>query len=310
MVTYKNGNYTVLFDERNGSKIRFNKLDNLTPEFPECCDVRISSKCIVGCRQCFEGNTKDGKFGDIMNQKWVDSLRPYTELAIAGNDPLHPDLVPFLKKLKEKKVFASLTVNQYTFDKYYNFLCELRDEKLIYGLGVSLVWPELEDFVDRFKTFPNGVIHAINGVITKKQIDFLRGKDIKMLILGYKNLGRGVDYLKCEEEHILSNQEVLKNEIWNGLANDFAVLSFDNLAISQLDIKGMFERDGKDWDKFFMGRDSEYTFYIDAVNHKFAGSSLAQDKFDMMDDVTDMFNVVRGKYALADEFKTIADQKF
>lgn len=309
MVTYKNGNYTVLFDERNGSKIRFNKLDNLTPEFPECCDVRISSKCLVGCRQCFEGNTKDGKYGDIMNQKWVDSLHPYTELAIGGNEPFHPDLIPFLEKLKSKKVFASMTVNQHTFEKYFGMLSNLCKDKLIYGLGVSLVDPN-PDFIAKFKMFPNGVLHVINGVITKKQIDMLRGKDLKMLILGYKNLGRGVSYLSHEEDLILSNQEVLKNEIWNGLANDFAALSFDNLAISQLDIKGMFERDDKDWDKFFMGRDSEYTFYIDAVNHKFAGSSLAQDKFDMMDDVTDMFNVVRGKYALADELKTIADQKF
>ena len=87
-------------------------------------------------------------------------------------------------------------------------------------------------------------------------------------------------------------------------------MSEELLQKSFLDIKGMFERDGKDWNKFFMGKDSEYTFYIDAVNHKFAGSSLAQDKFDMTDDVTEMFNVIRGKYALADQFKTIADQKF
>lgn len=49
-----------------------------------------------------------------------------------------------------------------------------------------------------------------------------------------------------------------------------------------------------------MGRDSEYTFYIDAVNHKFAGSSLAHDRFDMKDDVTDMFNMIRGRYSVSD----------
>ena len=58
MVTYKNGNYTVLFDEKNGSKVRFNKLDNLTPEFPECCDLRLSSICTVGCNVCFVPGTK------------------------------------------------------------------------------------------------------------------------------------------------------------------------------------------------------------------------------------------------------------
>ena len=58
MVTYKNGNYTVLFDERNGSKIRFNKLDSLVPEFPECIDCKISTICNVFCGFCFVPGTK------------------------------------------------------------------------------------------------------------------------------------------------------------------------------------------------------------------------------------------------------------
>ena len=161
---------------------------------------------------CYEGNTPNGKFADILNQKWVDTLHPYTELAIGGNEPLHPDLVPFLEKLKAKKVFASMTVNQSTFERYFGLISKLCNDKLIYGLGVSLVDPN-PDFLAKFKMFPNGVLHVINGVITKKQIDALRGKDLKMLILGYKNLGRGIDYLKHEEDVVLSNQAVLKSEM-------------------------------------------------------------------------------------------------
>lgn len=299
MVHYKNGNYNVLFDESNGTKIRYNNLDTLIPEFPESIDCRISSICSVGCRICYEGNTTNGEYGDILNQKWVDSLHPYTEIAIGVNEPIHPDLVKFLEKLKSKNVFASITVNQATFEKYFGLIHKLYSDKLIYGLGVSLVEPN-QDFISKFKMFDNGVLHVVNGVITKSQLDSIKSKNLKMLILGYKNLGRGIDYLNCEKDVISSNQEMLKNEIWNGLSDKFNVLSFDNLAISQLDIKGMFERDKRDWSEFFMGRDSEYTFYIDAVNHKFAGSSLAHDRFDMKDDVTEMFNMIRGRYSISD----------
>lgn len=299
MIHYKNGNYSVMFNENNGTKIRYNNLDTLIPEFPESIDCRISSICSVGCKICYEGNTPNGRYGDILNQKWVDSLHPYTEIAIGVNEPIHPDLTKFLEKLKSKNVFASITVNQSTFEKYFGLIYRLYTNKLIYGLGVSLVDPN-PDFISRFKMFHSGVLHVVNGIITKEQIDAIKDKNLKVLILGYKNLGRGIDYLNHEKSVILSNQDVLKNEVWNGLENRLNVLSFDNLAISQLDVKGMFEHYNKDWNKFFMGRDSEYTFYIDAVNHKFSGSSLATDRFDITDDVTDMFNMIRGKYSISD----------
>lgn len=299
MVHYKNGNYNVMFDENNGTKIRYNNLDTLVPEFPENIDCRISSICSIGCRMCYEGNTLNGKYGDIMNQKWVDSLHPYTEIAIGVNDPIHPDLEAFLNKLKSKKVFASITVNQSTFDKYFGFISRMYTNKLVYGIGVSLVDPN-PDFLSRFKMFNTGVLHVVNGIITEDQIDAIKNKRLKVLILGYKNLGRGIDCLNTERDKIIRNMIELKSAVWNGLDKQLSVLSFDNLAINQLDIKGMFERDGRNWDEFFMGRDSEYTFYIDAVNHKFAGSSLATDKFDITDNVTEMFNRIRGRYSVID----------
>ncbi len=41
---YRNGNYNVaIFDD--GTKIRYNNLDCLVPEFPESMDVKISNYC-------------------------------------------------------------------------------------------------------------------------------------------------------------------------------------------------------------------------------------------------------------------------
>ena len=45
----KNGNYTkVVFN--NGTVIKYNDLDNLTPEYPDSMDVKITNKCDMGCK--------------------------------------------------------------------------------------------------------------------------------------------------------------------------------------------------------------------------------------------------------------------
>ena len=44
-----------------------------------------------------------------------------------------------------------------------------------------------------------------------------------------------------------------------------------------------------------MSEDSEFTFYIDLVEKKFGKNSLATERFDLMDNIDDMFNKVRYK---------------
>lgn len=86
---YKNGNYyvTMLSD---GTKIRANKLDTLEPEFAENCDMLITTECNGGCPYCYEGCSTNGSHADLMNLPFLDTLHPFTELAINGNDLTHP----------------------------------------------------------------------------------------------------------------------------------------------------------------------------------------------------------------------------
>ena len=138
-VRYKNGNYNVMIDLKTGTKIHENDLDFFRADFPESMDIKICNKCDMGCPMCHENSTSDGECGDIMGAKFIETLHPYTELAIGGGNPLeHPDLIPFLQKCKDLKLIPSMTVNQTHFMKSAAVLKKLRDEKLIYGLGVSL----------------------------------------------------------------------------------------------------------------------------------------------------------------------------
>lgn len=52
-----------------------------------------------------------------------------------------------------------------------DFIRKLRDEGLIYGLGISLSNPWQDGFVDAVKEFPNAVIHVINGIVTMQDLE-------------------------------------------------------------------------------------------------------------------------------------------
>lgn len=287
---YKNGNFvtTILSD---GTKIRETKDDEFIPSFAENMDVKICNYCDMGCKFCHEDSSLHGKFGDILNEKFINTLHPYQEIAIGGGDVTsHPDLIPFLQKLKERKVIANMTVNQIHFEKKHELIKKLVDEKLIYGLGVSLVNPT-KHFIELIKQYPNAVIHVINGVLKPSDIKALENNNLKMLILGYKHLRRGNEYFEEEQNDIETKQQWLYENL-EDIIQKFKVVSFDNLAIEQLDVKRLLTQE--EWDEFYMGRDSEFTYYIDMVEKKFAKSSTApfNKRYDLLDSVDDMFKVI------------------
>lgn len=287
---YKNGNYRTLILS-DGTKIRRTNDDEFIPNFAENMDIKITNKCDRGCLMCHEGSTPDGKHGDIMNEKFIDTLHPYQEVAIGGGDiTTHPDLIPFLQKLKERKVIANITVNQIHFMRKHELIRKLVDEKLIYGLGVSLTYPT-KAFIDLIKLYPNAVIHVINGIVSPSDIEALENNNLKMLILGYKQLRRGSDFYAADHENIVVRQMWLKENIGN-ICDKFKVVSFDNLAIEQLNMRRFFT--DKEWEEFYMGDDGNFTYYIDMVERKFAKSSTApmDKRYDLLDSTDEMFKKI------------------
>lgn len=291
--TYKNNDYFVtLMDD--GTKIRFNNSDSFNPEKPESMDLKITNKCNMGCSFCHEDSNPNGKHGDILNLSFIDTLLPYTEIAIGGGNPLtHPDLVPFLEKLKERKLIANITFNQYHFMDNVDFIRELVDKKLVYGVGVSMMYAS-DKFVECVSKFSNAVIHVINGIVSVDDLKMLANHNLKILILGYKEFRRGKQ-MYSRQSTVIDNT---KSKLYNVLPEIidekwFDCVSFDNLAIKQLEPKRLMSE--KQWDEFYMGDDGKYTFYCDAVERKFAKSSTSSNRYDLMDDVVDMFNIVRAE---------------
>lgn len=289
LVQYRNGNYDVILDLETGTKIRKNDLDFFEPEFPESLDYKITARCDMGCPYCHEDSKPDGKHGDIMNDKFIETLHPGTELAIGGGNPLeHPALIPFLEKCKELQLIPSMTVNQKHFMENQDVINYLVSRKLIYGLGVSLVKAS-DEFIEKITKFKNAVVHVINGVQPLSELKKLYDKNIKLLILGYKEFRRGKDFYS---EKVVKGETELYNEL-EELSKHFNVVSFDNLALKQLNPKRLLSKE--EWDKYYMGGDGEFTMFVDSVKKQFSTNSTTPEnkRHDLLDDMKDMFKIIK-----------------
>ncbi len=288
--SYKNGNYKVIIFE-DGTKVRANNLDFFRPDMPESMDIKITNMCDMGCPMCHENSKPDGKHGNIMNLKFIDSLHPYTELAIGGGNPLaHPDLVSFLDKCKSLRLIPSMTINQVHFMRDYELVKFLIDSKLIYGLGISLTNARDEKFLDLVKQFPNAVIHVIAGLVSIRDLQYLADRGLKILLLGYKQFRRGESLYSKDSKIIDQKIQDLKDNL-EQVASWFDVVSFDNLAIKQLDPKRILT--DEEYDEFFMGNDGFATMYVDCVEEEFAVSSTSTERYPIKDNIKDMFEIIR-----------------
>jgi hypothetical protein len=235
----------------------------------------------------------NGKHGDLLSYSFLDTLHPYTELAINGNDMDHPQLLEFLDKLKERKVFANITVNQNQFMNNLEMIKRLVEEKLVYGVGVSFNHYD-DKFIEEFRQLKNGVLHVINGIVKVDDMKQLSNKDIKILILGYKNVRRGSTYLNDNNDTITKNQDELFNNLETVIKEKwFNVVSFDNLAITQLDVKRLLSEE--DWKEFYMGDDGKFTFYIDMVEGEFSRNSCSVSKRHKIENksIDEMFKIIQ-----------------
>jgi len=140
---------------------------------------------------------------------------------------------------------------------------------LINGLGISyrsnFKWDVPESIID----YSNTVVHTIAGIDSIDDVIKLKDRGVrKLLVLGEKNFG-------CNTGKVDLTSQLHKEWYWwvHKLFDIFEVVSFDNLALEQLNIKRFLTQDK--WDEFWQG---EHSFYLNAVEGYFAPSSRSNDK--------------------------------
>ena len=286
-ISYRNGNYDVAIYP-DGTKVRDNHRGDYAfiADFPESMDVTITSRCSADCPMCYAGCTPMGRNADIMNARWVDSVHPYTEMAIGGGNIFeHPDLIPFLEKLKRLRVIANITVNQEHFIQHYDEIVEMSGRHLINGIGVSIFDPT-NDLIEKMAALPHCVSHCVLGVADMEMLEKMYDRGIRLLLLGYKQTGRGDGYYKSYSNEIEGKIDSIKIHL-KDLYHHFSVVSFDNLALKQLDVKSLLAEEI--WNQFYMGDDgidgslTSATMYVDMVKHSFSANSMSDRRFPIVD---------------------------
>ena len=309
---YWNGNGYCELNKVNGTMITSVLGDEpFKAEFPLNCDMNISRMCTNGCAFCYEGCSPEGNHADIKKfiedkNSFLYSLHEGTELAINGNEPLHPDLELLLQFCKERNIIANLTVQELTLLKHKDQIEEWLNKGLLHGIGVSpCIYSE--DMLEFCNNHPSAVVHTIVGITTPENYKHLMiYNKLKILILGYKCFGKGISYLYKDEtitNELTRNTDWLKTNV-KDFINHFKVVSFDNLAIKQLDIKSWLPP--IQWEKFYRGDDGSHTLYIDLVDETFAKNSVQAkgNHMPIMKDVKSMLKKVQTttteKFSLSD----------
>ena len=116
----ESANYKAVFFNHKTVRMRLRQESPITaPLYPEIEDCAINSKCEANCNYCYTSALKTGKnFEDIVEkaEKVWGSLdpgqRPF-QIAIggAGESTLHPDWIPFVKKVNELGIVPNYTTN-------------------------------------------------------------------------------------------------------------------------------------------------------------------------------------------------------
>lgn len=292
---YTNGNvHITLYDD--GTRVMETEDDEFEFEYPTNVDMTITHRCHNECPYCYLGCNSEGKHADILNVPFLDTLLSGQELAINFNNCDHPQLIEFLHKMKNRGIFVNGTVNQADFERHFEFLKMLSDRKLIWGIGVSLNKPTKE-FLSKANEIPNVVVHVINGILSADDIEEMRGRNIKLLILGYKDIGRGADYINGNTLNVKARQRYLK-DVLPTMFNHFVVISFDNLALEQLNVRELITEE--QWSKCYQGDEGTSTFAIDLVTGKFSMNSMVTDPkhlHNIKNDIREMFDVVKAEIA-------------
>ena len=271
--SYKNGDMTVSIDLATGTRLIETSVVNGKPEFPYNVDIRTSTECSFGagakasvaCSFCHESAKVNGSECDY--NELLDilvQLPKGSEIAVGVNRLTSP-MVEFLVGLKVLGFIASVTVNQGHLgrDRWIDNL------ELVYGFGVSYrKWAK--PIPSEILNHSNTVVHVIAGIDDVDDVLQLKAK--KVLVLGEKDFG-------FNSGKVNTKSELHKNWYRNlyKLFDTFEVVSFDNLALEQLNVR-RFYKDSV-WKTLYQG---EKSLYIDGPARVFRRSSRGgpEESFD------------------------------
>lgn len=246
--------------------------------YPEQVEIKITNKCSGNCHFCSENSNKDGGHADVSRiLRLLRSVAGHTaEVCFGGGNPFeYPHLGWLCSCAMNLNILPAVTAKDTHFLDYKH-LAKLLPCKTAFG--VSMSDPIFTAEVLREFRHHHGdiAVHVINGIHTMEQLQGLinvleelgwssEDRDdlfVRIVVLGFKRKGRAK---KLEFQNTIDVEQLMSM---------FPFVSFDTLAIKQLNIKDKI--DSKLWDAYYQGKETEYSLYYDAVTNQFKTSSVGR----------------------------------
>lgn len=234
-------------------------------DLPLSLDINISNRCSNGCPYCYAGNTPEGNVANLLDMDYLNDISGI-EIAINIQFPLPDHFEAWLEKMKKQDIIVNGTINQIDLERepqLINWLHDLHGNGLLHGIGISYrKYNEILYNNIRSSLGDDIVIHTIIGVTPISDVIKLLDEGFKVLILGYKQKNRGIDYFsQVNIDNWVKDIKLVINHPFS------SVIAFDTAGLKQAKIQDILTKE--QWDNSYQGDEGTISFYIDAVNRTF-----------------------------------------
>lgn len=264
-------NALVLFNRKDGTKIRLAVGPYKKASRPELVDIKISDWCDMGCEFCYQASTLNGRHASMDNMSVIATRLGKAgvfEVALGGGETTgHPEFVPILQMFRDEGIIPNFTTKK--------------------PVVVRKLWPQIGHLIGGFaySAENTGQIYAAHnqfqkGGIPKDKVALhyvmgLGDRDhfksylmaawvcgYRVTLLGYKTVGRGGDVVPHPYDWWV---DVVSELVAKGCCPD---LSIDTPLAEQYDGQMPVET------YMYHTREGAFSMYIDAVSMEMGASSF------------------------------------
>lgn len=285
----KDGNYWTIFNQNNGTKIRFSfcndgSIDPISSPvkstYPELVDIKITDFCDIGCGYCYQGSTIKGEHADrdlIQQISYVLKDMSVFEVAIGGGETTtHPRFIDILRNFKDNDIVPNFTTRSMEWLKNK----EARDE--ILGICGAFAFSCDNDYqvlsvlsmieaneVPMEKCSIQYVMGCSDLGTLEKILNLCETFGARITLLGYKTTGRGSKYKPEDYSNWLD--VVLKFKEKNPYFRDICI----DTALAKQYEKQLLDK-GIPKETFHV-QEGKFSMYVDAVTRKCGPSSYCDE---------------------------------
>lgn len=272
----KDGDWWVIFNVKNGTKVELSFKDNPEPrifsDVPELVDIKITDCCPHGCVYCYQGSTANGPHADDP-YSWLYNLHKIGtfEVAIGGGEPTsHPKFKELIDwNLKDLRINFSTR----NIDWVCNNADLIREKCGGFAISTDSDWSSITQIAEMMekrdlleKMSFQYVMETADDYRFMSLLRFCHDKGIRLTLLGYKETGRGAAAKKK-----LPHTKIQSGEDWITCVKEANCHVGIDTALAIKVPKNVFD------ERHIRRTEGTHSMYIDAVNN-LAGISSYTEK--------------------------------